>query len=468
MRAVLVLVLLAAAVAAGAFFADHPGQVEIVWQGWQVETSVGVLIAAAALLAFAAVLLALAVAALRRVPRNLRRRREARRRRRGETALTGGIVALAAGQAGEARGLAARARTLLDDAPVALLLAAEAAHREGDTAAAREAYTRLLERRDTEFLGLRGLIGQALRAGDDGTALRLAARARQLRPDARWLAESTLVLEARAGEWEAARGMLADMARRGALAADRVRHHRGVVLHQLSLAAERRGALREAISLAAKARAAAPDLAPLAHQHARLLLAQGRRRAAGKVLKRAWRTAPHPDLTRLYEELHPEAPPLKRAAALQRLAAQNPAATESRLALAEAAVTARLWGEARRHLGDLAETPPGVASRRLSLLMARLEEGAGNAAAAAEWRDRAAAAPPEVGYACRLCGGGGSEWQPLCPDCGGFDTLGWEALRPAPAGNTAVAAPSEIAAPLMLPAADVMAPSAVAPLPRAN
>ena len=66
--------------------------------------------------------------------------------------------------------------------------------------------------------------------------------------------------------------------------------------------------------------------------------------------------------------------PLGRAAALQRLAARNPEAGESHLAIAEAALAAQLWGEARRHL-TLAEgvAPPAGPSRRLCLLMARLE-----------------------------------------------------------------------------------------------
>ena len=67
MRILLALILLAAAVAAGVYFADNPGQVEIAWQGWLIDTSVGVLVAAAALLAFLVSVLALLVTGLRRI-----------------------------------------------------------------------------------------------------------------------------------------------------------------------------------------------------------------------------------------------------------------------------------------------------------------------------------------------------------------------------------------------------------------
>jgi HemY protein len=473
MRRLLALVLVAAGVAGAAFFADHPGRVEIVWQGWQVETSVGVLIGAVALVALVASLLVLVAAVLGRVPGNLRRRRAARRQRAGEAALTSGIVALAAGQPAEARLAARRAAALLATAPfggtpMTLLLAAEAATQEGDTAAARAAYTALLDRPDTEFLGLRGLIGQALRAGDDDAARHLAERARRLRPESRWLIDAQLVLAARAGDWEAAQGTLAGAARRRVLPAERARHHRGIVLHEMSRAAERRGDQRQAARWAAKAQVLASDLAAPADHHARLLIGLGRKRAAAKAIERAWLTAPHPDLARLYIEIHPEAAPLARAAAVQRLAAHNPEASESHLAIAEAALAAQLWGEARRHLtlAIAAPTPelPSVGpSRRLCRLMARLEESeSGDMPAARDWLDRAIGAPPDPSYVCSRCGGGESpEWQALCPECGGFDTLLW---RSPPSPDRAGIAPMASAgAPLMLPAPEV--PGAP-PLPR--
>ena len=44
----------------------------------------------------------------------------------------------------------------------------------------------MLDRAETEFLGLRGLHNHALHEGDRDTARRLAERAAALRPDARW------------------------------------------------------------------------------------------------------------------------------------------------------------------------------------------------------------------------------------------------------------------------------------------
>ena len=340
MRAAAALVVAVLFVAAAAFFADRPGRVEIVWQGWQIDTSVGVLV-----VAFLLTVLLLSgvfglLAAILRLPRNMRRRRAERERRSGDAAVTRALVALAAGNNTEAQLQARRAEKLLDRSPMSLLLAAEAAERQGDRAAARRDFAILAERPDTALIGLRGLIGQALREDQGDTALRLAERARRLRPDVPWLSETLLALQARAGQWSAALETLAGARRRGVIPADRMRHHRGVVLHELSRDAERRGRLREAAALAARAQAQAPDVAAIACHHARLLIALGRVRAAARSIERGWRSAPHPELARAYMEIHANAEPLERAASLQRLATQNPEAAESHFAVAEAALAA--------------------------------------------------------------------------------------------------------------------------------
>jgi HemY protein len=315
----------------------------------------------------------------------------------------------------------------------------------------------MLERPETALLGLRGLYGEAMRAGDEAAALDLAGRARRLRPQLPWAVEGVLDLQIRSGRWTEARDTLADAAHRQIVPPERARRHRSTILVELSRAAERNGERRHAASFAAQAVTLTPDRAAPACREAEALIALGRIRAAGKAIERAWRTAPHPELARLYDGLHPSAAPLARLTAAQRLAGENPDCEDSRVLVAEAALEARLWGEARRHLSlAVAAAPPPGPSRRLCRLMARLEESEHNAAGGArQWLDRAVSAPPDPRYVCTSCGAEGSAWHALCPNCGGFDTLAWHtggtpvrpAIMPAAAPQTLLPAPSGLAPP---------------------
>jgi HemY protein len=276
-----------------------------------------------------------------------------------------------------------------------------------------------------------------------------------MRPDSAWLNRSLLALETRAGDWDAAAATLATAVKRKLVPADRARHQRGVLMHQLSLAAERDGDLRRAASLAAKAQAVTPDLPEPAAHYMRLLAALGRRRAALRTIERAWRAAPHPDLARVWGELHAEEAPLGRLGAFERLAAINPQAAESHIAVAEAALAAELWGEARRHLGLAVAALPNGPTRRLCLLMARLEQGEyGPGAGARDWLDRAADAPPDPCWVCGECGAECRGWHPLCPACGAFDSLRWSQPKARDSGMHPPELPALAAEAAPLPAAD--------------
>src|SRR5581483_2132298 len=233
----------------------------------------------------------------------------------------------------------------------------------------RRLQTAMLERPETALLGLRGLYAEAIRAGDQTAALDLAERARRLRPQLPWAVEAVLELQIRAGHWTEARDTLADAAHRGIVPPERARRHRSAILVELSRAAERNGERRHAVSFAAQAVTLTPDRAAPACREVEALIGLGRTRAAAKAIERAWRTAPHPELARLYGGLHPDDAPLARLTAVQHLAGENPDCEDSRVLVAEAALDARLWGEAWRHLSlAVAAAPPPGPSRRLCRL----------------------------------------------------------------------------------------------------
>src|SRR5215469_4954891 len=347
MRAFLACLFIALVAAGGAYLANEPGTVAIAWRDVRLEPSVPVLVASLIVLFLAALL---AVGVLRRLiggPGALLRARRERRRRAGYHALTQGMVAVAAGDAEEAQRQARKADVLLAEPPLTLLLSAQAAQLGGDEGAARKYFAEMLNRPETEFLGL---LMQALRAGDDATALRLVERARTLRPKTPWVLTNLLLLQTRAGKWEGAQATLGEAVKAKLLPPPASRRHQAVLLTLRSREASANGDAAAALPLAAKAQDLAPDFAPAAAERAKLLHAAGRDRAAAKAIEAAWRQAPQPLLAASYGAIYAEEAPLVRVNRFEALAASNPGHVESHLAVAEAALEAQLWGEARRHL----------------------------------------------------------------------------------------------------------------------
>jgi HemY protein len=436
MRALPAILFIALVIAGAVFIADRPGAVSLVWQGWRVDTSVAVLVFGVAVIAMLAAALFHFLRLLIRGPHMIRRGRRERRRRRGYHALTQGMVAVAAGDPAEAKRLARQADALLAEPPLTLLLLAQAAQLNGDEKAAQKYFTAMLDRAETEFLGLRGLIMQALKRNDDAEALRLAGRAKVLRPKTQWVLASLFELQARAGKWHDAEATLALASRRKALPASESARHRAVMLYEQSRAALAEKRDRDAARLVAKAHALAPGFTEAATAYAELLKAAGQTRHARKVIEVAWAAAPHPALAFAYDALFANERPLQRLKRFEALATRNKDHVESHIALAEAALKARLWGEARRHLGNAGGRDDNpVPSPRICRLMAELEEAEhADLPAARSWLARATTTGvQDPAYVCASCGGEAAAWNSICSHCRSFDTIEWRPPGRSPA-----------------------------------
>ncbi len=427
LRAIRYFILLAVAVAGAVWLAERPGSVTIDWLGYRIETPVAVLVVAAVALAAVSGLLARLLVALRRAPGDFRTWREARRRRRGYAALTQGLVAVAAGDAESAARLAGRADGLLGEPPLTMLLSAQAAQLNGDDRAAETYFTAMLDEPEMAFLGLRGLLTQAMREGDTGKALELAERARKMKPSAAWPMMAMFDLQVGRGDWTAATMTIEEATRRKLIARDAGRRREAVLLYRRSLEVIPGVSGDEAFRLSRRAHELAPDLVPATVRYAQLLLDRGRRRRVPDILREAWRRAPHPDFVPLHDACFSEDSPLQRVKRLRGLTGSNPDHAESHVALGQANLDAELWGPARQHLEAAERTMP---TARVYRLLAQLEEREhGDGAAVRDWLERAAAADPDPVWTCRNCGAATRHWAPVCGECASFDSYAWQPPR---------------------------------------
>ncbi len=438
-RALFFIVKLAILVAIAFWLAERPGELAVTWLGYRIETSVGVLLLGLYVIVLIAVAFYFLWRGLLRTPQQALGSILAGRRRRGYRALTHGMVAVAAGDADEARRWARKAEVLLDEPPLTLLLQAQAAQLGGDEDAARRYFTLMLDRGETRFMGLRGLLMQALRDSDDAAALGYLEQARRERPDAPWVVSGLLELQLKRGDLEGAQESLTRARRVKALLPEETKRKRAVLLVEQARQAQADRKTEVALSHVREAHKLAPALSAATILEAELLLAAGKNRAAGKRIEKAWAEQPHPQLAELYRKTLGDADPLARLNAIVRLTETRPDDRESLLARARAALDAQLWGETRRYLAAAAEQGNGETICRL---MARLEEAErGDLAAARTWLDRAASAPPESAWICSSCGALASDWTASCGACGAFDSINWQ--RPprigAAGGESAVA-----------------------------
>lgn len=365
-----------------------------------------------------------AIAWLMDTPARLRARRARQHRWLGERAITRALVALAASDTQAARREAARARQLLGETAQTLLLVSEAGRLAGRTDETEGALLALAARQDSAFLGLRGLLRDAIAREAWADAADLARRAEAAHPGAAWLRDERAQLAVRAGAWADAIGLTREATPKAALATAAALAESDVV---------------KALHFARQAFELDDSLTPAAVAYAAHLRVTGRERRAQAVLRQAWTKAPHQALADL--ALAPTTDPLSRARAAQRLAAANPAHAESHFLLARTAFIAGLTGEARRHV-DTAHKA-GMNQRRLWSLLADIEEAErgdtepGRTAQRNALR-RATEAEDDPSWHCSKCGAPHTDWHAACTHCGATATLAWRSAEPTPGAITAI------------------------------
>lgn len=409
--------------AAAAWLADQPGAATLQWGGYRIDTSFGVLAVVVGAVIVIAGLLYRVWLFVRRAPGSARASWRGHRRGRGYQALTKGMVAVAAGDADEAQRQARKADGLLSEPPLTMLLSAQAAQLSGDERAAERFFRAMTENRETEFLGLRGLLNQAMKRQDTDEAVALARRAHRLKPDSEWVSQSLFELQTRSGQWLDASVTVKEAARNRHLSSLDSRHRQAVLAFQMSLAATESGDMVEALKQMKAALDFDSDFLPAALALARHYVGAGKTRKAGALIERLWAREPHPAFVPLYWQARGAATPLGRVKASEHLHGFNPGSTESDMAVARAALEADLWGQARKHLELAGIDEP---SARVCRMMANLEEVEhGDTAKACGWLVRASLADPDPAWVCGSCGHTVENWSATCANCHGFDSFAW-------------------------------------------
>ena len=402
------------------WLADRPGTLQVVWQGYDIETSV---FRAVVLLAAAVASIVFLLSVLRAIwnsPAVIGHRIVRRRQKKGLEALSSGLIAVGAGDAALSSKYALQARKSLPHEPLTHLLRAQSAELTGDRATARRIYEAMLASPETEQLGLRGLFLEAEREGESEAARQFAGRALKANPKLGWSSDALFQQQCKQKDWDAALLTLDLAKKNGHLSKAVIDRKRAVLLTAKAQDAED-DVSDKALTLALEAHALAPDLVPAAAIAGRILASRGNIGKAAKVLQKTWTKSPHPDLATVYAYARVGDSTRDRLDRVRQLAALNQHSIESPIAVAAAAIEARMYDEARRALEPLLADR---LTQRVATLMARIEAGEnGEKGRVREWLARGVNAARDPVWMAD--GAISDHWEPTSPVDGRLDAFQW-------------------------------------------
>lgn len=403
--------------------ADIPGSFTLEWLGWRTEASLMTLLFLVGSLVFTAAVSTHLLYRLVSWPHRWAHARREKKLSKGFSVLTEAFSALWISDLATAKKLTHRADSLLNHPPITKLLMAQLAVQEGRPSEASAQLKPLLAHKETQFLAARGLLEQARKTGNVSEALLYAEQAHTLRPDSSYITLALVDLYMRRQSWQQALDAIARGKKKDALSKGEAARYKALVHFQHANYLYNRGELDTAYNYAHSAYKFLPNMVPATVLLSNILLRQGKQRQAEKIILRAWKHTPHTALIDVLRSMYAEEAPNLWLKRVQKLAASAPAAVESNIATAEAAITANEPTLARKHLDLALQQHETVA---LCLLMSRMEsELQHNEHQASLWRTRAEKATPDAAWHCGQCHAVTQEWSLHCNHCGSFDSLNW-------------------------------------------
>ena len=401
---------------------NNPGTVTLEWQNYVMEAHIGVFIGLTLLSFLLLFLTARFFELIKATPGRVTHFWQKRRARKGYRALTKGMVAVAAGNAEEARKQAEQASHMVDEQPLILMLAAQAAQINGDAKGAEYYYQTMLDRPETKFLGLRGLMIHARRAGDLQQARDYSEQAFKMDRSSPWVIRAMFDLNLRIGDFEKAQIALKESVKNNLVDDAQYKRYQALLTFEQAMNNPIDDTKKE--TLFKKAHRLSPEVVVIAAHLGAHYKNTGKVQKAQSTLLEAWGIFQQPTLANIYLSTFDSSPQSQFDAAYN-LYHKVPTSEESLILMATHALDAKKWEKAEEFLGKLFTVNGSPCVRACQLKARFYDEKEGNLSTARHWLKEAAQAVDSV-WSCRNCDIIKGHWDAFCPNCETFDAFRWE------------------------------------------
>ena len=406
--------------------AQHPGTIQIEWFDIQIKAHIGLFLLALFLIILVSLFLHRMLLAIGGLPKKWKAQSEQKKHAKGYQFLSQGLTAVAAGDAIQSTDKASKMRTLWpDDKGLSLLLEAQAARLRGEEDVAQSLFDKLLNNKDTAFMGLRGLLVNAMENGYTERAYELAQKAEKLYPKQVWVVQMLYDLSIQQKDWAQAEKTLNRAIKLNMIDTARKKSDQVAMCIAQGEAYKGQEDYRKAIKYLKKAHFLDPSFVPAAQRLAELYIEKERTKLVRPILIETWKKNPHPDLIPLWDAITPEKKNDGGNARLrwfEKLVALNPDSAEGQMATAQVAMDNELWGQAREYLKRAEEIEP---SSKVYKLQAKLAEKMHLPEEANEFLLKAEQAPVNKVWSCRETGQVFERWVPITQPAGLFNTVIW-------------------------------------------
>jgi HemY protein len=236
---------------------------------------------------------------------------------------------------------------------------------------AEKCFLELVNKPSTAFLGLKGQIRSALHRGDIKSAYGLLQHTEKFLPKSPWVLKHLLAISREQKNFKKASSLILRLEDLGYFTTDQSKKQLAYLQFREAMQSKTSEAQKE--SLLRQSHYLDPSLNEATEIFAQLLFDKGHKSYALSAIEATWNLAPTQKLGKLYLKIIMPKSDVDAYQVVCKLVKNNPNHCESLTLLSSTAVKAKLWGEARVHLSTLLSQNPTAEAYRL-LATLELEE----------------------------------------------------------------------------------------------
>lgn len=405
------------------WLAEHPGTMELQWLDYEIKTSAAFLLVALTVLVLTLWFLIKLLIGLLHFPKDFKQARKIVDHERGLEALTEAFIALGERDHDRARQQIGKAERYLPSPTLPRLMQLQLVQQSGQIEKLKTQFKLLESSPQTRPIALKGLIEEARRFGRMEEALQHAETLLSLQPRDPSAVRKVIDIYSYHHRWQEALQIAIRAQNRRIIPREEIRSLKtAIYMEQAETALEERNR-SSATELLKSALKMDPGHTSAAAKLADIYLQTGKKGLAVRVLRRAWKFTPHPDLAAMHQKIYEDLPADKQLRKAKDMVKGQPAAIESQLTVARAAIKAEQWETARNHLKIALTKQETVTACKL---MAELEEKEHqDESESKRWLERAAVATADPVWQCGHCGHQPKRWRAHCRKCYHFNAIRW-------------------------------------------
>ncbi len=264
-------------------------------------------------------------------------------------------------------------------------------------------FEQLMNQKETELAGIRGLFLEAKKRGDVKEADKLLSKAIKTYPNVSWVSKNLFEIQMLQNDWKNAEQTLETLKKEHLISKEEYCVQKAGVLFKTDK-------LKEAYKID-------PSNPAIA-----IAYAKKNPTKANTILIDAWKTTPCWEIYLAYKELYKNEPTGKQLKAVQKLVSKNPSFRISLIAVADTAIQAELWREAKENLEAYLKSYP--LTKEVALMMATVSrDGWHHEPEAKEWEKKAVEAEDKFGWMCTSCNHETTAWDISCPQCNAIGSI---------------------------------------------